>query len=180
MISVKDSISSFWFNLSPPLIPSSHKYYTNSSLMQGLVLTVSSCHGECVSLSCSWLSWFWILPIHLFYFLFIFRFLSDNYSVTTQCSWLLFAKFQMCFQRSVLHLSLHLYCLTFKWQMNFHQPCKIVKSALQEEISYKPLCTSNLLFGASPSHIPPFRSGEQSRYFESTASELGSSLCFNV
>lgn len=164
--------------MSPPLIPSSHKYYTNSSLMQSFVLTASSFLSWWMCLSCTWLSSFWILPIHLFYFS---QFL--DFSVITTVlqhnapdNWPFLPHFTH-FQRSVLQLSLHLYCLTSKWQMNFFQPCKMW--ILQEAINYKPVCISNLLFVASPSHILHFRFGEQSVYFESGLQSWASSF-FNV
>lgn len=179
MISVQDSISSFWLNLCPLWIPSCHKYYTNSSLMQGLVLTVSSCHGECVSLSCTRLSWFWILPIHLFCFFLIYRFLSHNYSVTMQCSWQLTSFCQISKVFSVLISSAAITSpLLPHIQVTdeFLSPLQNLNSALQETINYKPVCISSLLFVASPSQIPHFSFGELSMYFESTTSELGFSL----
>lgn len=177
MISVKDSSSSFWLNLSPPLIPSSHKYYTNSSLMQGLVLTVSSCHGECVSLSCTWLSEFWILPIHLFYFFSIFRFPSHTYSVTTQCSQQLtpFCQISRVFKDQLcnFHFTFTASHSNDRWTFISLANCKFSSSRsnqLQTNLYFQP-CFCSLFITYSL-----FRFGEQSIHFESAASEPSFSL----
>lgn len=101
-----------------------------------------------------------------------------HYSASHNC--LLFAKIQMSFQRSVLNLSIHFCCLRFKWQLMSYQPCKAIKSALQDGINYKPFSTSKLLFVSSPSCIPHFEFREQFTCFDSAVSKLGFSLCFNL
>lgn len=176
VISIKDSISSFWLNLSPPLIPSSHKYHTNSSLMQSFVLPVLVMMNVFLYLVLDWVSSeFCLFICSIFHHFWI----SQSWPQCHNTMFLTIDSFLpnfTHFQRSVLQLSLHPYCLTFKWQMNFYQPCKMY--IFEEPINYEPVCISNLLLEASPSHILHFRFGEQSVYFESfRAGLLSVSMC---